>query len=176
MEQLNRFEDIHLGFKKIDGTKIDDLENYIYSILASDKAKLADDKFKISIGTDSVFAPAKKGWSAVYISTIAFTYGNTGTHLILKKDIIKGDWSKERLDLYSRLWREVEMCAALATWMKETTNIEPEVHLDINPNKQYQSNKLFNAAEGYIKSLGFNVQLKPDAAIASCASDYYLNS
>lgn len=167
------YGEIYKGFKKVDHTKIEDLEGYIYTILSSDKTALAGDKFQVSIGTDSLFSPKGSHWVATYMTTIAFTYGNMGTHLIFRKDNISGKWDN-KLDLFTRLWREVEMSADLATWIKTTCNFSVDVHLDINPNPKYKSNILFNAAEGYIKSLGFNVELKPDSAIASCAADHFL--
>lgn len=174
MKKTLTHENIHLDFKKVDNTKIDDLESYIYSIAASEKAQIASDTFKISVGTDSVFGAKDTHWCVTYMTTVAFTYGNRGTHLIFRKDLIKGEW-KNKPDLFTRLWREVEMSADLATWIRNVCNITVDVHLDINPNEKFQSNILFNAAEGYIKALGFPVELKPHSAIASSAADYFLS-
>jgi len=164
---------IQKGFKKVDNTKIEDLESYIFEVMSTHRAELAGKDLKISIGTDSIFKPKRTHWNVLYITTIAFTFGNHGTHLIYREDLIKGEWTT-RLDLFTRLWREVEMSAELGKWMTEVVKICPEIHLDINPKEKYQSNQLFNAAKGYIAGLGFDVQLKPDAAIASCAADHFL--
>lgn len=169
------FPDINIGFKKISKEAIGDLEKYFYKVMASDKAQMAGDNFKIRIGVDSEFVAKQSHWNARYMITIAFTYGNQGTHLIFKEDVIKGKWSK-RLELDSRLWREAQLAGDLGLWIKETLDISPEIHLDINPNKKYKSNILYDSAKGYITGLGFEVQLKPDASIASCAADHFFKS
>ena len=173
MKENYEIIDIHKGFKKLDGTKIDNLGEYIKEIQQTDKAELAGNGFKISIGTDSAFRPKDTYWNALYITTIAFTYGNLGTHLIYREDIIKGK-KTNKLPLSIRLWREVEMSAELAKWLSTNINIYPEVHMDINSNENHDSNVIYASAQGYIDSLGFISQLKPDAAIASCAADHYL--
>jgi len=173
MKESYEIIDIDKGFKKLDGTKIENLVTYINEIRQTEKAQLAGDNFKISIGTDSAFKSKDTHWNVLYITTIAFTYGNLGTHLIYREDSIRGKWSNKLL-LSTRLWREVEISAELAKWLFENVEISPEVHMDINPNENFDSNILFTAAQGYIDSLGFAAQLKPDAAVASCAADHYL--
>lgn len=173
MKESYEIVDVNKGFKKIDGTKIEDLAAYIDNVKATDKALLVGDELKICIGTDSAFKAKDTHWNVLYITTIAFTFGNLGTHLIYREDYIRGKWPSKLL-LPTRLWREVEISAELAKWLYDNTNISPEVHMDINPNENYDSNVLFTSAQGYIESLGFKAQLKPEAAVASCAADHYL--
>lgn len=160
---------VHEKFKKWNGKdKIDDLESYIYQILNNDKFT------KIAIGTDSKFRSKKikdKLFHYVnYFTVISFTYGNRGTHLIFRKEVMKGEG---KISLFSRLWREVTLSADLALWMHEKCNIIPCIHLDINPDERFESNMLYKSAEGFIKyELGFPVEVKPNAATASRAADH----
>lgn len=161
---------IYEGFKKIDRSKIEDLEKYILLQLASDRAKIAGLP-KIAVGTDSKFHPKRGGYSVTYITTIIYTFGNTGTHVTFRKEILNGTG---KLSLFDRLWKEVTMTVDLATWIREKTGISAEVHLDINPKKEFESNVLYSAAIGYGESLGFIVEAKPKSPAAMNCSDQIL--
>lgn len=73
--------------------------------------------------------------------------------------------------MWTRLWHEVELTRLIAEEVSKTTNKIVEVHLDLNPDVEYASNKLFNAAVGYLKSLQFDVYAKPDSFVATAAAD-----
>lgn len=163
---------IHEGFKKLDKTKIDDLELYILEQLSGDKAKLTGTP-KVSVGTDSKFHPRKGGWSVTYVTIVAFTFGNRGTHLIMRRDIRTGEG---RLSLFDRLWTEVTLTVDLAMWIRLTTSVEAEVHLDVNPKANAKSNIVYDAAKGYGESFGFVVECKPDSPIAMCAADHVVRN
>lgn len=164
---------IHIGFAKIDKTKIPDLKEYILELYASHRGQLAGDKMKISIGTDSKFHPRKGAWSVFYGTVIAIKFGESGTHLIMRKSFLRGEG---RLSMFDRLWHEVQITADLALWMREELNIEPEIHLDVNPSKEHKSNIIHDAAIGYCQSLGFVVESKPFSCVASCASDHFVRN
>ena len=166
-------DEIEKGFKKIDKTKINDLKEYIQTQLTSSRAEIAGDKMKISIGTDSKFHPRREAWSVSYGTIIAFTFGNTGTHLIMKRSVLRGTG---KLSMFDRLWNEVQITVDLATWIKDNLGITPEVHLDVNPNKQHRSNIIHDAAKGYAESMGFKAETKPDSPIAACASDHFVRN
>lgn len=153
--------------------KIEDLKNYVVGQLASDRAKLVG-KVKVSVGTDSKFHPrGRKAWSVSYVTIIAFTFGNRGTHLIARRDRRSGDG---RLSLFDRLWTEVTMTVNLALWVRENIGIEPEVHLDINPKKDTGSNVVYQSAKGYGESFGFVVDVKPNSPAASVAADHFVRN
>lgn len=166
-------EPVYKEFVKIDKTKITDLKEYIQEQLSSHRAQLAGDKMSISIGTDSKFHPRKGAWSVSYGTVIAFTFGNTGTHLVMKKSLIRGEG---KLSMFNRLWREVEITIDLGVWLRDELGIVPEIHLDINPDKAYKSNVIHDAAIGYVESMGFNASSKPFSQIASCASDHFVRN
>lgn len=161
------------GFKKIDKTDVGDLESYIYTQLGSDRAAIAGEGMKISVGTDSKFHPRKGGYSVTYGTIVAFTFGKNGTHLIMRREILKGDG---KLSLFDRLWQEVQMSVDLAMWIRDNASVEVEVHLDVNPKRGAGSNVLHDAAKGYVESLGFVCECKPTSPIAACASDHFVRN
>ena len=143
-------------------------------------------KTKIAVGSDSL---RHKKWTT-YVTVIALFYPtylgkdkngediiifHKGAHLLYFKKKIK-----EKPDLWTRLWTEVDMTQKVANKLEKIifhTNIEKsarrnvEIHLDINSNVDYKSNKLFNAAVGMFKGQGFVVKAKPDSWVASSAAD-----
>ena len=153
---------------------IDDLKQYVIDQLNSERASRVD-KIKISVGTDSKFHPRGRGWSVSYVNIIAFKFGNTGTHLIARKDKRQGDG---RLSLFDRLWTEVQMTVNLALWMREELGLEVEIHFDINPKKDYGSNVVYQSAKGFGESFGFKVECKPSgaSAAASVAADHLVRN
>lgn len=163
---------MNLGFRQIYNakTKITDLEAYVAQQLTSEKASLCGVP-KLSVGTDSKFHPRKQGYSVTYITVFAFTFGNRGTHLIMRKEVVTGTG---RLSLFDRLWTEVQMTIELATWVRDTFAINAEVHLDVNPKKNAGSNVVYESAKGYGESMGFVVECKPDSPIAMCAADHII--
>jgi predicted RNase H-related nuclease YkuK (DUF458 family) len=154
--------------------KIEDLKQYVTEQLNSERASRVD-SIKISVGTDSKFHPRGRGWSVSYVNIIAFRFGNTGTHLIARKDRRSGDG---RLSLFDRLWTEVQMTVNLALWMREELGLEVEIHFDINPKKDYGSNVVYQSAKGFGESFGFKVECKPSgaSAAASVAADHLVRN
>ena len=49
--------------------------------------------------------------------------------------------------------------------------IKLEIHADINPNPEHDSNKALQQAVGYILGMGYEFKIKPDAWAASSAAD-----
>ena len=83
---------------------------------------------------------------------------------------------EHRLAMSERLMREVDYamdCAFQITDAVDNRNFE--VHLDINPNPTYKSNKVMKQAVAYVKAQGFNYKIKPGAWAASTAADYLIS-
>lgn len=160
-------------FKKVSNTeKIEDIKTYLKEFLK------VNSKAKIAVGSDSL----RHRGRTVYATIIALFYPSVGengviefhkgAHLIYVKKIITG-----KMDLWTRLWNEVEMTREVAEFIDqevlENTKWEKEVeiHLDINPDVQWESNKLFASAVGLFEGMGYPVMVKPDGWVASCAAD-----
>jgi predicted RNase H-related nuclease YkuK (DUF458 family) len=76
--------------------------------------------------------------------------------------------NKPRMRLMNEVYKVAEMYLNLAAII----DVDIEVHLDINPNEEYNSNIVINEAIGYIKGMCNVVPLvKPNAFAASYAAD-----
>tara|TARA_B100001057_G_scaffold397561_1_gene407757 strand:+ start:165 stop:623 length:459 start_codon:yes stop_codon:yes gene_type:complete len=119
---------------------------------------------EVHVGTDSQ-SLAKM---TQYITVIAYRYGNSGVHYILKKNGVP-----QIKDLWTRLWKETELSIDIAESIKKSLNVIPEIDLDYNENENFKSNKLVNASKGLANSLGYKVNIKPHIQIATRAADYH---
>jgi predicted RNase H-related nuclease YkuK (DUF458 family) len=72
-------------------------------------------------------------------------------------------------DLFTRLWKEVELTNEWGGVAWENlkhilkTKDKLNVHMDLNPNPKTRSYKVFKAGYPWIASLGYNVAVKPDS-------------
>lgn len=144
-------------FKKVDGTPINDIVSYTLDILEKEP------NVQIHIGTDS----QNISDITCYVTTIAYRYGTRGVHYIYVKTKLP------RInDLWTRLWKEAEYSVEVAQWFTSKINSKVQIDLDYNQDKFYKSNQLIQATTGWIKSLGYQVNTKPNIQIATKAADY----
>ena len=144
-------------FKDIKGNIIDPI-NHTREIIKKNPF------VEVHVGTDSQ-SLAKM---TQYITVIAYRYGNSGVHYILKKNGVP-----QIKDLWTRLWKETELSIDIAETIKKSLNVIPEIDLDYNENENFKSNKLVNASKGLANSLGYKVNIKPHIQIATRAADYH---
>jgi len=145
-------------FKKIDGTRVDVIK-YSLDIIKNNP------EVKIHIGTDS----QNMGDSTIYVSVIAYRFGNKGVHYIYSKEKVS-----KITDMWSRLWKETEKTIEIAEWFSNQANsIKLELDLDYNDDKFYRSNQLISATKGWAESLGYKTNTKPEVCIAIRAADYH---
>lgn len=153
------------NFKKYDNQSITDLKSYVNDWI------LKYPNAPIIIGTDSLEHKEK----TIYATAIVLFYPKdeqtgmgSGAHVIFSKTSFD-----KKFDFWTRLWKEIEYSKELGCWLQENTLIEtPEIHIDINSDEDYKSNRLFQAAVGYLKSFGFKVESKPYSWVASTVADY----
>ena len=142
------------NFKTIAGKEVnltDYIENY--------KKEYPD--CKVIIGTDSIEKTKFGSYHISYVTCVCLNNGmRGGYHIISKRDFWNG---KKKKSLFERLWHEVELTAECAK-LVDSIGISPEVHLE--------SNIVYQAAKGYITSLGFTVKCKPDSPVATHAADH----
>ena len=146
-----------VAFKDIQGNIIDPIDH-------TRKILKKNPFVEVHVGTDSQ-SVAKK---TQYITVIAYSYGNSGVHYIMKKSGVP-----QIKDLWTRLWKETELSIDIAEAIKNSLNIIPEIDLDYNENENFKSNKLVNASKGLANSLGYKVNIKPHIQIATRAADYH---
>lgn len=160
-------------FRKIDGTKIENVAQYIKDYIDSDKLTA---KFNILIGCDSLPSRYK---SATYVTVICIYREGRGAHVIFNRE------RKVKVkSLYDRLWAEVEKSVQIAQYLEKNglleadgriRHIDVNLHLDLNPDDgggANKSNKIIDAAVGYVRSMGYVCSTKPNAPAASYAADW----
>lgn len=128
---------------------------------------------KIAIGTDSKF----KNNGVLYITCIVMFYPvsddgiGRGAHVIYAKDRLKG-----RIELFPRLWNEVEYTKNIADRITNELKYKNlEIHIDLNPKKKFRSSMVYTPAIHTLQGMGYTVCAKPDAPAASCAADLLSN-
>jgi predicted RNase H-related nuclease YkuK (DUF458 family) len=101
----------------------------------------------------------EKGPNVEYAVVIVLHYGNRGGTCIYKIERfprIKDGWS--------RLWNEVELSLQVADEM--VLNGLPQatyIDIDLNPDPEFNSNKVLRSALGYVKSSGYSPRCKPES-------------
>lgn len=81
---------------------------------------------------------------------------------------------RRRMSLRERLWQEVIEAATLADSISDAVGMRYFcVHLDLNSDPMHKSNVIVNEAINYVKSLGYDVRVKPFAFASSYAADHY---
>jgi len=123
-------------FRKVDGNPVSDISKHTLDILNECPY------VEIHVGTDS----QNHRRSTVYVTAIAYRYGNRGVHYIYHKHKVK----KIR-DKWTRLWNEA----------------------DYNYQEKHFSSKLVGPAVGWINSLGYKANIKPHNQIATRAADFH---
>lgn len=157
---------MHNNFRKIDGTEIENISKYI-----NDYIDKTIGEYRLYIGTDS---QRVKGISTVMYATVICIHRlGKGAHVIYRKT--KRNNIK---DLFNKLWWEVEDSLGVALELKNggvfLHSDLLSVHLDFSPNKKDGSNIVYESALGYVKSYGFDVQMKPESPIASHCADCFV--
>jgi len=175
-------------FKKFGGEEIPDVGEYLRAYLK--KYPLTS----VFVGTDSM---SKRG--KVSYATVIALYDEVrkdGVHYIFKRDKEIG-----KLDIFSRMWREVEKSIEVAEHLEveleghiKRLDIEDlmvmrnpaggyyKVHqnklvtidIDINPTDGGGQNKSFvayEAAKGYVVGLGYRERFKPHCWAANVCAD-----
>jgi len=119
---------------------------------------------KIYIATDS----QNYGSNTVYATAVVFRYGLRGAHFVYRKQRIP-----RIRDTFSRLWKEAEITIDTAQTINAEVPVQFEaLEFDYNNAKITKSTNLVPAITGWVKSLGYNVLVKPDEMIASKAADH----
>jgi len=122
---------------------------------------------QLLIGSDS----QNRNGITTYATTVVFRYKNNGAHVIYKKEkTVKVG------DLWTRLWAELERSITVANYIEGTTGVKVhQIDMDYNSDPSFASNKVWNAAVGYLRSMGYRSGSKPDLLIATWAANVICN-
>lgn len=151
-----------MKFNKLTGGRGFELAEYVKEFLVENK----NYDVKVFLGCDS----QTKGTTTTYATTIVFHIGNTGCHVIYKKEVVP-----VIRDMWTRLWRETELSVETALYLREHGVEVSTIDLDYNIDPIHGSNKLVSAAVGYVESLGFRARCKPDLLPGCYAADSIVN-
>jgi len=113
--------------------------------------------FFVFIGSDS---DVKDGTVVYATAIVVYRLGNGATYFYtVRKDGKKGD-------MYTRLFKEVEMSLEVAQFVEEKLKLgKPVIHLDIGYDGL--SRDLVSTIVGYVRGMGYRYQIKPFSFAAS---------
>ncbi len=107
----------------------------------------------------------------LYTTTVVLRYHRNGAQVLYRREK-----APKVVDLWTRLWGEVERSLAVAQLLRESGRIPVRrIDMDLNSDNRFASNKLHTAAVGYIRSHGYEPHTKPDLLIASWAANVLCN-
>lgn len=160
-----------MKFKKFNGEVIDDIGKYV-----SEKIK-QEPTSTISVGCDSRQLRDK----TLYVVSIVI-YSQVvkhGAHVVFSRFKVPKIY-----DNFRRLWKECEYISEIADPIHEQLSSihyhKPikddyyklvDVHLDLNPEDKYLSNKVYKPAIHWFQGMGYKTYAKPESYASSSASD-----
>lgn len=160
-EEMNKY---FQTFKKIDGTKIENVAEYIDDYIL----KFPDEEFEIFIGTDSQKVRKR---NLIWYSTVICIYRKgKGAHLIYTKEK-----RQDIVGIKNRLKEEVNYSIGLAVFLRDNEILYDKnvvkLHLDLSPEIENESNKVLKEMTGWVKGMGFEYRIKPESCASSYAAD-----
>ena len=149
-----------VSFKKFTGEKLENVAEYVKKYC--DEHKNVD--IEILIGTDS----QNKARHTTYSTVIVLYTPSHGGHCIFKR------WKTPKETVRQvRLLKEVEESLNTANELVEAGCKKPKyIDIDINPNHKFKSNEVYQAAKGWIESMGYEVRFKTVAPLVTSAADW----
>lgn len=135
---------------------------------------------KVSVGTDSQKSSSYGGYKFATVIMITVTEDLGG-------GVIKGRGGKiisatYKLPVYGRnkegvnermmveVGKSIEVAYEIASLL-DKYGIKLEIHADINPDPQHESNRALSEAVGYILGMGFDFKIKPESWASSYTAD-----
>jgi len=147
------------------GQNINDLEQTILT----DITETSTDNLEFIVGADSQWAKGR----ITYTVVIVMIMKGKGAKGYYKKQITSRDHS---VSMQQRLFTETYQAVEVAVWLNpilEQIGYEvKEIHCDINVDKKYPSNEVMQTILGYVKGMGFEGKVKPDAWAANTVADF----
>ena len=149
-------------FKKFSGERIANVEEYVKNYVDENSG------IEVMVGTDS----QNRGKRTFYSTVIAMYRVDKqgvghGAHCIFKK------WSTERSEYpLDRLLVEVENSIKVADELKSAGIKIKYVDIDLNPNPDFESNKLYSAAKGWVTGSGYKCRWKTLGPLITTMADW----
>ena len=129
---------------------------------------------KVYIGCDSERVVKNDIWYADYTTVVVVHHAGRKGCKIFGETVREQDFDAKISRPSLRLMNEVYKVSELYLKLYNMVYTEIEIHLDINPNKEYNSSLVVQQAVGYIKGVcQVEPKVKPKAFAASAAADRY---
>ena len=148
-------------FKRMSDHQQIELRPYSMSFFAKNPG------IEIFVGSDS----QNYSFKTIFATTVVFRYKNNGAHVIYHKEE-----TPLVTDLWTRLWGELQRTIDVAGYLRFECSVPIEqIDLDINSDPNFASNKVWQAAVGYARAMGYNARTKPDILPATWAANVIVN-
>lgn len=153
-----------MGWKTLTGIPLsDDICEFVENAIVRENDR--GYKIRVCIGTDSQV----NSHTIDFASVIVFVRENQGGFMYFNKSSIRKNGMKIKERLILEVGKSVEIAYRINTVLMKY-GISLEVHADINGDEDCQSHAALKEALGYIRGMGFDFKIKPDAfASSSCA-------
>jgi predicted RNase H-related nuclease YkuK (DUF458 family) len=93
--------------------------------------------------------------------------------IVYRKNFCKVFKTLYKLPDYGNIKARMLQEASFAINTAIELGVPAEIHLDINPNPRFKSNAALKEALAYVRGMGLQAKVKPEAFAASCAADYF---
>lgn len=146
----------------------EEIENYLIEHNCTDETK-------IYIGCDSERFRIKGDWYADYILVLVLHVNGANGAKVFGEIQRERIYDKNPKHPQVRLMNEAIKLGEFFLRLEDVmTGYDVEIHLDLNPKKEYKSSMVINEAIGYIKGLtSIDPKVKPEAFAASYAADRF---
>jgi len=130
---------------------------------------------RVYLGCDSVKFQKRKVWYARYATVLVVHINNTHGCRVFGYTDTDRDFDKQKDKPRMRLMTEVYKVVEIYNEFEDVLiDREVEIHLDVNPKKEYASNAVMKQAVGYVRGVtGIEPLIKNDAWAASFAADWF---
>lgn len=139
--------------------------DYLENLIIEEQEK--GHKLRVCVGTDA----QRKGRSHKFVTMITVIAEGKGGMLMYTEEF---DHNKITINqkLIKEVYKSIEVAYEINVLL-ELYDIKLEIHVDINANEKWASNKTMSQAVGYIQGMGYEYKVKPDAFAASFNADRY---
>jgi predicted RNase H-related nuclease YkuK (DUF458 family) len=143
----------------------EEIIDYLEKLIVAEKEK--GHKIKVCVGTDA----QRRGRGHKFVTVIALISEGKGGMLMYT---VEHEMHKITLNqkLLKEVYKSIEIAYSINPLL-ELYDIKLEIHVDINADERWASNKSMSQAVGYIMGMGYDYKVKPDAFAASFNADRY---
>jgi len=160
-----------MNFYKFNGTNVGDIVDYIKRYLDEHEGE-----YVLMIGVDSLphgFIKKKATFTQVVALHRKINGIGKGAHCLFRRQA-----KIQTRGTRDRLLKEAYQLVEVAQYLRDSDIefdsriLKVDLQLDFNKEKPHESEKYLDEAAGYVRAMGFEVNVKPDAPAASYAADF----